>query len=114
LDALSTALVIKALDGLYARSSATAENIANANSPGYRPVRVSFEDELRTAADKGLEAVVDLKPRLEPEVRPADDPGLRLDQELATASSTALRYSALIEVLGRQMQLNELAITGNG
>lgn len=42
MESISTALIAKALDGLTARYQATAQNIANANSPNYRPIRVTF------------------------------------------------------------------------
>ena len=38
---------------------------------------------------------------------------LRPDLEMGTASTTALRYNALITMLGREMQLDTLAVTGN-
>ncbi|HEY5723967.1 MAG TPA: hypothetical protein VIT45_16780 [Allosphingosinicella sp.] len=110
MDAISTTMILKALDGLSARSAATAENIANAGSPNYRPVRVAFEELMAAAAPGGADAVRSVRPRLE---QLAGTEGVRLDLELATASSTAMRYSALIELLGRQIQLHALSITGN-
>jgi flagellar basal-body rod protein FlgB len=108
---ITSALLIKALDGLSARAAATAENIANASSPGFRPMRVSFEDALAAAARSGdrraLEAV---QPRFADAL--SADP-VRVDLELATASATALRYSALTELLGRQLQIETIAITGD-
>ncbi len=38
---------------------------------------------------------------------------MRLDLEVQTAASTALRYTALIDILGRQLQLETLAIKGS-
>lgn len=35
---------------------------------------------------------------------------MRLDLELATASSTAGRYAAMVEVLNRHMQFHSLAL----
>ncbi len=112
MDQLSALLVVKALDGLAMRASAIAQNVANANSPSYVPLRVDFEQQLRTAANDGPEAVRALQPRfMRPP--PADGSGeMRLDLELASASETALRYAALIDVLGRQMQLSRLVVTG--
>jgi flagellar basal-body rod protein FlgB len=109
MDDLSSALIIKALDGLTARSVATSQNVANASTRGYRPVRVSFEKELSQAALRGPDAVRALEPRFE--VAAAGD-ALRLDLELATASSTAGRYGALVELLNRQLQLRAIAVKG--
>jgi flagellar basal-body rod protein FlgB len=107
---ITSALIVKALDGLSARAVATAENIANANSPGFRPLRVTFEDALAAAARGGEGSIRAVQPRTVG--APTAEP-VRIDLELATASATALRYSALTELLGRQMQIESLAITGD-
>lgn len=104
-------LMIKALDCLSARSVVTAENIANAATPGYRPLRVNFEQALQIAAQQNTDAVRHLEPTV---VRAGPkEPDLRVDLELASANTTLLRYSALIEVLSRQCQIESLAVTGN-
>ncbi|MDR3508521.1 MAG: flagellar basal body protein [Caulobacteraceae bacterium] len=108
----TAALTLKALDGLSTRAEVTAENIANAATPGYRPLQVSFEAALSAAAARGPGTVGQVTPKVGPQTGLAAQ-GLRLDLELATAASTAMRYSALIEVLGRQLQIDSLAITGN-
>ncbi|MGJ3628954.1 hypothetical protein AB5I41_22695 [Sphingomonas sp. MMS24-JH45] len=43
MDAISAAIVTKALDALGLRMTATAANIAQGSSPGYRPQRVRLE-----------------------------------------------------------------------
>ncbi len=108
MDSLAVITALKALDGLSQRSIVTAENIANAGTANYRPSRVSFEAALSNAAARGPQAVRDVQPVVER----SDQPKLRLDLEMATASSTQLRYAALIEVLNRQLQLHALAIKG--
>ena len=108
---LSAALLIKALDGLSLRAQATAENIANASTPGYRPLRVSFEQALAQAALGGTAAVSDVKPRISPDTGLGGD--MRLDLEMITAASTADRYGALVDVLNRQMQLSALVVAGS-
>ena len=110
MEAMSTILLLRALDGLSARAEATAQNVANSATPGYRPLRVSFEQALAAAAPGGADAAAAVRPRLEQD---SSGEGLRLDLELVTASSTAARYSALVDLLGRQMQLHGLSVTGN-
>lgn len=110
MDPVSAVLINKALDGLSTRYLATAENIANANSPGYRPLRVSFEESLRSAAAAGTEATRRVEARIER--AGVADGEMRLDLELATASETAMRYAALLDLLGRQMQLSRTVIRG--
>ncbi|MFI4973091.1 MAG: flagellar basal body rod protein FlgB [Caulobacterales bacterium] len=108
MEAFSAALIVKALDGLSARSIATAENIANASTANYRPIRVSFEQALAAAARSG--DVSQVKPTLEQAAENTPDADLRLDLELLTASSTATRYSALIEILNRELELDASAL----
>jgi flagellar basal-body rod protein FlgB len=113
MDGSTAVLMIKALDCLSARSIATAENIANAGTPNYRPLRVSFEQALVDASAKGDAAVAAVTPSVER--APADAPGegLRLDLEMGTAAATSGRYGALIDILNRELQMQSLVITGN-
>ncbi len=96
------------------RQIATAQNIANANSESYRPLRVTFEGSLRAAAARGSEAIAQVQPQIgfEPVSQGGSD--IRLDLELATASQTAMRYGALIGVLEREGQLERTVISGAG
>ena len=109
---LSTDMVVKALDGLSERATVTAQNIANAGTANYRPQRVTFEAALAQAAGQGSKAVKAVALKVENDPDPANA-SLRLDTELATASSTALRYSALIEILNRRQQIDGLPLAGN-
>ncbi len=113
MDSNTAGLVIKVLDCLSARSVATAQNIANAGTPGYRPLRVSFEQALADAAARGDAAVQSVSPQIDSIPAGARDGELRLDLELATATATTQRYGGLIDVLDRQLQLQTLAITGS-
>jgi len=112
MPSLSTQMVMKALDGLTERASVTAQNIANAGTPNYRPMRVTFEDALKAAAGKGAQAVQAVEPKVERDPDPKNA-SLRIDMEVATASTTALRYSALIEILNRRTQMDALPLAGN-
>lgn len=112
MDQNAALLIIKALDGLQARSVVTAENIANAGTPNYRPLRLSFEDALKQAALRGDDAVRQVSPLAERAMPGTPEGELRVDLEMATASATATRYSALIEMLSRQGQIESEALTG--
>jgi flagellar basal-body rod protein FlgB len=106
----SSAVMVKVIEGLSARMTVTAENIANASTPGYRALRVSFEDALTDAARVSDAAVAAVKPRITQ--APRDVEGVRIDQELMTDSATAMRYSAVVGLLSREFQLQSLAVTG--
>ena len=114
MDEISAAVLKKALDGLSMRYSYIAQNIANANSPNYSPVKVSFEDELRSAAARGLGAIQDMKPQAEVSQRDLVSPEMRLDLELADASQTSMRYRAMLEILGQQMALHRAVVSEGG
>ena len=107
---LISAILNKALDGLSLRSAATAQNIANGLSPGYRPVQVSFEAQLMAAAAKGEDKVRALPLEIEPGANALQP--VRMDLELANQSETALRYGALVDVLARELQLQRTIIRG--
>jgi flagellar basal-body rod protein FlgB len=111
MDPITALIVNKNLDGLVMRSLATADNIANANSPGFRPAHVTFEDALRGAAGRGADAIGRVQPQLVRDGTALGD-GPRLDQELATAAETSMRYAALVNLLGRQLQVSHIAIRG--
>jgi len=111
MEATSPVLLLKLLDCLSVRSRVIAENIANAGTPHYRPLRIKFEDALKAAAPAGDAAVAAVQPVIE---RGPARPGgteLRLDLELASAASTSGRYGTVVELLNRQLQLDELAIS---
>ncbi|HEX7753425.1 MAG TPA: hypothetical protein VF440_13615 [Novosphingobium sp.] len=112
MNAVTPALLLKALDGLMLRAEVTAQNVANAQSPGYRPLAVNFEAALRAAATKDSAHVARVAPRIVPAFDSAGRPEMRLDLELATASATAGRYAALTELLNRRLQLEALAVSG--
>lgn len=113
LDPVTSSLILKALDGLAIRQLYTSQNIANANSPGYQPVEVSFEGALREAAQGGPGSIAAVRPEVRSSTRQADG-GVRIDLELASAAQTAMRYSGLIEMFGRQVALNRAALSWGG
>jgi flagellar basal-body rod protein FlgB len=104
LSNLTSIMALKALDGLAARAEVTAQNIANAGTPGYRALKVSFEQALVDASEKGERAVQAVKPQIETDPSGQQSGAARLDMQMATASMTSARYAALVEVLSRQMQ----------
>ena len=113
LDPVTHLLLVKAIDGLQLRQEYIAQNIANASTLNYTPVRVSFEQVLKAAKDDGIGVISQLQPRVyeDPDAR---GEGVRLDMELVSASEAALRFSGLIEVLGRHFALQRLLVSANG
>lgn len=111
---LAVAVAAKALDGLSMRMAAIAEGLANVGSPNFRPARIEFEQALQAAARRGGDAIADVK--LEFTAGPAFAPGddRRMDLMLADAAQTAMRYSALVDMLGRRISLQRAAAGSQG
>ena len=51
-DSITSALYQKALDGTWQRQRATSNNIANSETPGYKAIKVNFEDSLKAEVNK--------------------------------------------------------------
>lgn len=51
-DTAMSAILQRALDGTWQRQRAIANNIANAETPGYKAIKVSFEDSLDREVQK--------------------------------------------------------------
>ncbi|GIU68059.1 flagellar basal body rod protein FlgB [Candidatus Phycosocius spiralis] len=113
LDPLTHVLLVKALDGLLLRQEYIAQNIANASTPDYKPVRVTFEQALKEAKNDGISEISQLKPQVYEDLN-ARGQGVRLDMELASATQAALRFSGLIEVLGRHFALQRILVSASG
>jgi flagellar basal-body rod protein FlgB len=116
IDPVTLALVKSALDAGELRQVAHANNIANANTPGYRPFKVLFEERLEGVRN----ALADGSPG---ELSVADIPAARmvvdegapapsLDSEVAATSENALHYQALTDALRQQYALLNLALSG--
>ena len=106
------ALIRMALDGVSMRQLATANNIANASTPDYAPVRVDFDQQL---ADAMRDAVHGRSPdpaRLLPTVTTDPTPGakVQLDAEATQMAQDVLHYQALLRALREQMDLLQAAI----
>lgn len=112
MEAVTAAILMKSLDGLSMRAAANSQNIANAGTPGYRPVRVTFEAALAEAVGRGEAAISAVRPELGADPTFQSGDALRLDLEMAEAASTAGRYGALVELLNRQAQISALAVSG--
>ena len=110
---LTIAILEKAVEGLDMRLRYTSQNIANASSNSYSSVKVSFETALVQAAQGSVLDVQNVAPRLESDDRADISSELRLDIELAEAVQTSMRYSAMVEVLSRQMSLKRIALGRN-
>jgi flagellar basal-body rod protein FlgB len=117
MDIISS-IALKALDGLYTRQAATAQNIANAGSENYVPVRVTFEQALHdawtSAQSDGGEPLANAVDEVRPDVVEDALSGrtVRIDEEIAEAAQTTAHYALVSGMLNRHLQFSELAIKG--
>lgn len=125
----------KALDGAALRQKVIANNIANVDTPNYKAVEVTFEDQLRRALEKEVTGGLGLKtthPRhisvneegstvfnMEPQIRTVkgtsyrnDKNNVDIDREMAKNSENELYYNAVIRALNDEFKLLRTAITG--
>lgn len=100
------------MDGLYLRQVAIAENVANSGSESFAVKAVDFESRLKAAFADGAQALKSFRPQMESQGFAISGGDIRLDMEMQSASATALRYAALSDVLGRQMQIARAAVRG--
>ncbi|MGB6044913.1 MAG: flagellar basal body rod protein FlgB [Pirellulales bacterium] len=109
-------ILSKLLDASALRHRAVSQNLANVNTPGYRRLEVSFEEEL--ASQMSGSSAVDVS-RLNPEmiesaglpVR-ADGNNVDIDVEMGQMNKNALLYQTYTQVLASKIGTMRSAITG--
>ena len=104
-----------ALDATALRQQAIAQNIANANTPGYQRIGVSFEthlgalrNTLKQGGTPSLASLRDVRPALELVGSPGDK--VALDMEVASLSENTLQQQTLLKLLNKHMSLLSTAV----
>ncbi|MBO8126740.1 MAG: flagellar basal body rod protein FlgB [Firmicutes bacterium] len=127
----SITLLSTALKGAEARHEALANNIANANTPGYKRRDVPFQEILRKTIDIPSVRLVTTDPRHIPASRakgPAFSPAqivdttatrvdgnnVNVETEMAKLAENSLLYSALAELLSRRISTLRSVIKEGG
>lgn len=117
IDGNMSALLSLALDAAGMRQQAIAQNIANANTPGYQRVSVSFESRLAELRDStgnitapSLANLSNFRPALEYAEPAADGNPVALDMEVAQLSQTTVHHQALLKALTKHFALIGMAI----
>ena len=134
-DDLTTAVLTQAMAGYSARNTAIANNIANADTPGYKRVDVSFESALADAVDADPERqtmdvgssnsaidgsdVTRQVDEVAPNVMSTDTTTMRVDgsnvdpdDEMARLSANQLASSTVVSLLDKRFSQFRTAITG--
>jgi flagellar basal-body rod protein FlgB len=134
-DDLTTAVLTQAMAGYSARNTAIANNIANADTPDYKRVDVSFESALADAVDADRERlkmdvgssisaidgsdVTRQVDEVAPNVMSTDTTTMRVDgsnvdpdDEMARLSANQLASSTVVSLLDKRFSQFRTAITG--
>lgn len=116
------AAVEQAMRGVSRRLEAIADNLANAETPGYRARRVSFEQALQTAirreesagpGDSGRHAVDEVSARVwRVATPPLGGAAIDPEAELTSLAANSLQYDALTRAVAKRLRMLHTAITG--
>src|SRR5262245_11068909 len=116
---LTDTVLERALVGSSLRQSVLANNLANANTPGYRRSDVDFQSALADALDEPAvsrqDAVSDLSfsPKADADSpQRADGNTVDVDAEMAKLSENAVGYQALVAVAHARLAMIQTAIGG--
>lgn len=121
LDPITLAVASQALDVAGLRQRVIATNIANAQTAGYVPQRVAFEEFLDGARDvlrqglrlnEGEFATPAVVARRRPASLPGGADAVQLDAEVAEMASNGTQYQALVKAVSGQYALMDMAISG--
>lgn len=116
---LTTAVIAKSLDVAGLRHRVIADNIANAETPGFTRSEVSFCDKLKRAltaadADTAIRRVEDVQPEVQADlsspVRP-DGNNVSIDKEMAELTKNSLEYETLVQLFNLKSGMVKAAIT---
>jgi flagellar basal-body rod protein FlgB len=104
-------LLEAAMRGSWQRQTALTSNIANADTPGYRPQDVNFESALQSAMSVG-QAPEEVQFQTETKAIEAgpNGAGVSVDQESAKLAENGLDYQAITQVMAARNTIMRSAI----
>jgi flagellar basal-body rod protein FlgB len=108
-----TQLTLEAgMRGAWMRQTLLTNNIANADTPGYKREDVNFQATLRSAVESGESALeqVQFQPEVQPGAAGPEGNGVDVDQESAQIAENGLDYEAMSQVLGARDEIMRSAM----
>jgi len=106
---LSIEAMSKAMSLRLKRHAAIAGNIANADTPGYRPKQIAFEDSLQRAvlgrSVGNLEKVEGRIFTIDDGTPRPDGNSVNMDKQMANMTENTLLYSATAEFVARKLRM---------
>jgi flagellar basal-body rod protein FlgB len=103
----------RAISGASMRQSVLANNIANAETPGFRRMDVNFHDSLAEAMKSTDPAAIEaasFTPQQDSSTMRADGNGVDIDTESAAMAKNGLEYEALLSVSKARIQIVQSAM----
>jgi flagellar basal-body rod protein FlgB len=94
-----------AMAGLQARQRITAQNIANAETPGYLAGRVSFESSLRDAVAAGHPSSMQMNTHVSLDATSPNGNNVSLDEENVSLIDTGLRYQLAVDAMNTKFRI---------
>ena len=109
--------LMRAISGATLRNSVLADNIANADTPGFQPSDVDFHAELAEALAQGPDGPADVTfapEQLSTGAQRADGNGVDSEAEAAKLAENGLELQALTQVAASRLQIMKTALGVNG
>jgi flagellar basal-body rod protein FlgB len=104
-------LLEAAMRGSWLRQTTLTNNIANADTPNYRPQEVDFESTLQTAIEGGQSpSEVEFAAHEVPGEAGPNGAGVSIDQESARLAENGLDYQALTQIAATRNAIMKSAI----
>jgi flagellar basal-body rod protein FlgB len=101
----------RAITGAEMRQSALSANVANANTPGYKPRDVDFHSALRDAFATGGDVEhATIAQTTSTDTMRADGSGIDIDVEASKLAQNGLEYQALIQAARGRIDIIESAM----
>ena len=103
----------RAISGAAMRQELLANNLANAETPGFQRSDVDFHTALSQAMKTGDPQAIEsttFSPQKDPQVLRADGNGVDIDVESATMAKNGLEYDALVTVAKARIAIIQAAM----
>jgi flagellar basal-body rod protein FlgB len=112
-NAYGIGLLSRVMDAATLRHRVIAQNIANVNTPGYRRLEVTFEEDLARALATPAGGIP-VKPRVVVADGPerVDGNTVDIDQEMGDLTKNALLYQAAAQIVTSRMATLRAAVSG--
>lgn len=112
----TSSLLTEMIQAASLRHHVLALNVANIDTPGFRPSEVRFSEELRLASEVGERSAVVVRTAVTPDPAAGtgryDGNSVDLDRQMAKMAENALWHNAMIQILNSRINMLRTAIRG--